>query len=747
MKKINLLKVLAFSSLLLVGCGTGNKPQSSNVNPNTSNSTDTPSGNDDFDSFETEFTRYTESWRSVKTEGWGILKTVEKEPAKLEAALKLFDYMYSDAGNELMSYGPREYGYLAMDGNKVKTIDYQGEQVPQLSQGTLDQLSSLAKNNYTNYYRYFVGATLPVGYVKEQGMEYQCTHEAGKLGLEKINKNIQLGTFTHPSVGEASGELTNTDVKPMTSKTTLNLSILYKEKESEPKFVTGGKIGNDGYKDPNGTLYSIGDWKPTWKALQERLNLNFQNTVKGKDVAANYTTAKADNFSGLDIITGKASEFTKDGPSSFLDLNKYLNKMPNFKSFLDNNPIVKTTVTTADDNANNAIYYAPYFDGFNDIERMTIVREDMLTMLLDDDTVKYDEDTLLDTKYKPTIEKKEYKVEVAESLTSNNKKTITKNQKEKNIIEIQNALPVKNGKTLTEAFKQYIKDVYGDQYAKPSDLFNGVDAAYDADEFIALLRCAKTNPALLTGDTTANVADRKKVVPFYPRANTNDRVTDIYRWASHLWGVQGVESRSGFLFVSKEGRRDKIRDARGTMDSARMLERLHQIYEEGLILPNFEDKAATGGTSGAYNTDLATQNRGFATYDYCQTQTALNYNTSYGDRDGDKVGSIRLTPIIGAFTNWRGLEYKLCPTTFKLTPEQSNLLITDYVNLNTITVEKNKQNLWTKYVMAGFGGKYGSGDTQETLLATPEAFIQQMKDWKVAELENLYTTAYRTMVA
>lgn len=722
MKKINLLRVLAFSSLLLVGCGNTTKTD-----------TDTSDG---YDSLPTEFTRYTESWRSVKTEGWGILSSIEKDSTKLDAALKLFDYMYSDAGNELMSYGPSEYGYLAMDGAKVKTIDYQGEQVPQLSDGTLSQLSDLAKNNYTNYYRFFVGATLPVGYVKEQGMEYQCTHDAGKAGLEKINKNIELNTFKHPSVGDATGETTNTDVAPMAAKTSLNLSILYKEKESEPKFVAGGKIGNEGYKDPKGNLYSVGDWKPTWKALQERLNMSFQNTVQGKDVAANYTAAKANNFNGIDIITGKASDFTKDGPDSFIDLNKYLDKMPNFKSFLDNNPIVKTTVTTADKNAKNAIYYAPYFDGFNDIERMTLVREDMLTKLLDDDTVKYDEATTIDVKYNATIEKKEYKVKVAESLTSNSTKEITKNQTEKNIIEIQNALPVKNGKTLTEALKQYIKDVYGNTYAKPSDLYNGVDAAYDADEFIALLRCAKANPTLLTGDANKNV------VPFYPRANTNDRVSDIYRWASHLWGVQGVESRSGFLFVTKTLKgRAKIKDARGTQDAAKMLEKLHQIYEEGLILPNFEDAAATGGTSGAYNTDLASQNRGFATYDYCQTQTALNYNNTYGN------GNFRLTPIIGAFTNWRGLEYKLCPTTFKLTTEQSNKITTDYVNLDTITVEKNKQNLWTKYVMAGFGGQYGSGDSKETLIATPEAFVAQMKTWKVAELENLYTTAYRTMVA
>lgn len=732
MKKINLLKVLAFSSLLLVGCSGNNSSTPTTSGGGASSIGGTSSTGSTFVKGD-KFTRYTESWRSVKTEGWGIVSSVKNDEQKLEAALKLFDYMYSDAGNELMSYGPSEYGYLKMNGNEVATIDYQGKQVPELSEGTLNQLSTLASNNYTNYYRYYVGATLPVGYVKEQGMEYQCTHQAGKDGLEKINKNIELGTFEHPSVGNSSGTTTSTTVERMASKTNLSLSILYKEKESEPKFVSGGKIGNDGYTDPNGNLYSVGDWKPTWKALQERLNLNFSNTVSGKDVAANYTASKTSNFSGIDIITGKASDFAKDGPASFLNLMDYLDRMPNFKNFLENNPIVKTTVTTADANSDDAIYYAPYFDGFNDIERMTLIREDMLVKLLDDDTVTYDEGVVLETKYNSTIEKKNYQVEVAESLTSDKTKTIEKKQSEKNIIDIQNALPVKNGKTLTEALKQYIKDVYGDTYSKPSDLFNGVDAAYDADEFIALLRCAKTNPTLLTGDASKNV------VPFYPRANTNDRVSDIYRWAGHLWGVQGVESRSGFLFVSDDDGIPVIKDARGQLKTAQMLERLHQIYEEGLILPEFEDKTATGGTTGAYNTDLGSQNRGFATYDYCQTQTALNYK-GYADNN------YKLTPIVGAFTNWTDLTYTLCPTTFKLTTEQSNKLTTDFANLETITVEKNKQNLWTKYVMAGFGGTYGSGDTAETLSATPEAFIALMKEWNIEQLENLYSVAYLTML-
>lgn len=740
MKKINLLKVLAFSSLLLVGCSSGSSSNSNSTTSKTDTSTsqtDASSSSDGNTPVQEGLQRYTESWRSVKTEGWGIVASVAKDQTKLEAALKLFDYMYSDAGNELMSYGPSEYGYLAKDAQgSVQTIDYQGEQVPELSEGTLSQLSSLASNNYTNYYRYYVGATLPIGYVKEQGMEYQCTHSAGKAGLEKINKNIEVGTITHPSVGESTGESDeNTVVEPMSTKTTLNLSILYKEKESEPKFVTGGKADN-GYTDPNGNSYSVGDWKPTWKALQDRLNISFENTVGGKDVAANYTAQKSTSFSGVDILTGKAASFAEDGPTYFLNLYNYLDRMPNFRNFLEQNPIVLQTVLTADSRNGDAIYYAPYFDGFNDIERMTIVREDLLTKLLDTENASYDTATTLTTVYEPSIEKSNYTVSVAASLTSNETKEISKDESTKNIIEIQNNLEVKNGQTLTEALVNYIKEVYGDTYSKPSDLFLGVDAAYDADEFIALLRCVKTNPEFLTDDAT------KVMVPFYPRANTNDRVSDIYRWAAHLWGVQGVESRSGFLYVA-DADEGTIKDARSNIKTAEMLEKLHQIYTEGLILQNFESESAAGGAKGGYNTDLANANTGFATYDYCQTQTALNYTY---DAEG-KTPGFSLTPIVGAFTNWDDLQFTLCPTTFRLTTEQSNAIKTDYVDLNTITVEKGSQNLWTKYVMSGFGGTYGTGDTAETLIASPEAFVEQMKTWKVEQLEAIYTNAYQLMIA
>ena len=56
------------------------------------------------------YMRFTESWRSVKTDGWGISKAgVGDDVNKLNAALSLIDYAYSPEGTIMMSYGPEAF--------------------------------------------------------------------------------------------------------------------------------------------------------------------------------------------------------------------------------------------------------------------------------------------------------------------------------------------------------------------------------------------------------------------------------------------------------------------------------------------------------------------------------------------------------------------------------------------------------------------------------------------------------------
>jgi putative aldouronate transport system substrate-binding protein len=143
------------------------------------------------------YMRFTESWRSVKTDGWGIPKHVESDPAKLNAALALIDYAYSTEGMILMSYGPDAFIKKNDDGSYV-TFNFNGTQMPVIADATYAELWEKASGNYTNYARQFLGSTL--SFAKSQAFEYQCTHEVGKEGAGHISTAIGLGTIKHPEL-------------------------------------------------------------------------------------------------------------------------------------------------------------------------------------------------------------------------------------------------------------------------------------------------------------------------------------------------------------------------------------------------------------------------------------------------------------------------------------------------------------------------------------------------------------------
>jgi putative aldouronate transport system substrate-binding protein len=139
------------------------------------------------------YMRFTESWRSVKTDGWAISKAgVEGNADKLNAALALIDYAYSAKGQILMSYGPDAFI------DPTQTFDFNGKQMPVIAQATFDELWEKAGGNYTNYARYFLGSTL--SFVKSQAFEFQCTHQVGKEGAGNISNAIKYGTIKHPEL-------------------------------------------------------------------------------------------------------------------------------------------------------------------------------------------------------------------------------------------------------------------------------------------------------------------------------------------------------------------------------------------------------------------------------------------------------------------------------------------------------------------------------------------------------------------
>jgi len=144
------------------------------------------------------YMRFTESWRSVKVDGWGIsVAGTEGNQDKLYAALKLIDYAYSEEGQILMSYGPDAFIKKGEDGSYV-TFSFNGKEMPVIADATYAELWEKASGNYTNYARQFLGSTL--SFAKSQAFEYQCTHEVGKEGAGYISTAIGLGTIKHPEL-------------------------------------------------------------------------------------------------------------------------------------------------------------------------------------------------------------------------------------------------------------------------------------------------------------------------------------------------------------------------------------------------------------------------------------------------------------------------------------------------------------------------------------------------------------------
>ena len=429
----------------------------------------------------------------------------------------------------------------------------------------------------------------------------------------------------------------------LTEHVTLSISNNYDK-------ATGMKYAQDAdYTTPAGTVIKKGAFKPVYQKLQETLNFAIEDVTSTTEKAVDQFKNNWKTNQYADIASGNVAqivEFSVQGQSeTILDLTEYLDYLPNFKAFLKQNQIVQETLYTEKwgDENDLAIYYFPYFDGISDLEKMTLLRADYVRKILDadltDDMLDTDTTIWTDSLYQPTVADSSYSVTVPVSLESNNTKTITK-AATTNIIAQQNALAAnqRNGLTMVKQLRSYIDAKYGNQFAKRSDLFLGVDSCYDADEMIALMRVVRVSPKLLTGNASI------EMVPFVPREYNNQRIADLYRWAGQLWGLRGLESRSGYLYIGSDG---KLHDARGEQSTVTLLENLNKLYAEGLILKDFQTPNGYNVTNGKFAEKIVVGGdknySGFMEYDYSQTQGVWN------DKAGSKaIEGYDFRPVMGA---------------------------------------------------------------------------------------------------
>lgn len=460
--------------------------------------------------------------------------------------------------------------------------------------------------------------------------------------LSVLSLAAVVGCSPKTSAQTSDSGKVETPSEPKEEKVTLTRSCYYDDDSRHRKFVqdAGAKLP---YTGADGTTYKAGDFKPVWRQRQKNLDRTIDDVSPNGKIAIkkNFDTIKSNGFkaSGKDInvAQGNSDQILAAGTESskpIVNLKDHLNERPNFKKFLNDSPAVKKIITASD----GGIYYAPYFDGFDDIERRRMVRQDWVEKLLDGDRPT----TGLGNK---DLEVKEYQATRPDSIETDidvvvngAKGTVKKKYAAgRGIIARRNAEEHLNGAKALELLRSYIDETYENAYGeKRSQLFCGGKAAYDADELVALFRVVKLNSQFLTGK-----ADQE-VVPFFPRANTNDRLGDRIRLLQ-FWGIRGTESRNLYRYVHTDG---KLVDTRGTKEFQKGLKILHELYDEGLRYKDF-DKA--GSDKGDFRGRFLKGDNGFATYDYNQTTTAYN-NDDKCSKLND--GKFLFASILPAVADW-----------------------------------------------------------------------------------------------
>ncbi|MBR0311548.1 MAG: hypothetical protein IJQ98_04045, partial [Oscillospiraceae bacterium] len=426
----------------------------------------------------------------------------------------------------------------------------------------------------------------------------------GKIDVDSYEQPTQTDSTTPAD--------TQTDAAPAelsyASGTTLRMATGYNSTKTGLSF--DAEVAGDGVTLADGKTYRAGDLKPTWVEVENVLGIKIEDKYQGNSANNEFDYWK-DRMTDVDMLSGTAAKLTEYGEQgAVVNIGEYLDQMPNFKAYLEANPIVRLSITG--NTSTGAIYFSPYFDGVNDIERMPLMRVDMVQKLLDGEgefTASASNKTAAPVyqPYMPTSGKID--IETVK-LDGSGTETVTKDYTAYgNIIEKMNAAGSMDGVAAVNMLREYIDKTYGGYYGtERSNLFVGQNAAWDADELVALLRCVVANPQTLNGtDSIQGLFSRED--------NNTARRVDTVRFAGHLFGVRGLESRQDYLYFGTDG---ALHDARQDVEAYQALERMNAIAKEGLISVNYMQNA-DGKTKQYLENDS-----GFMHYDYNQTQTLYN---------------------------------------------------------------------------------------------------------------------------
>lgn len=389
---------------------------------------------------------------------------------------------------------------------------------------------------------------------------------------------------------------------------------------------------------PDGTIINNGDLKPVWQYVENQLNIDIQDQAvanqKTKDM---FDLAAANQFKDSNIYGGNniAQRIMEAGVDGyFVDLNDYLDKMPEFKKYLEENPLVKSSITASD----GGIYHIPYIAEINNYARMYAGRYSWVTLLLDgkvnDKEFSLENETAtLNVSYEPYW-----------TTGTNTKLLYGGKRNNKNVIELQDTVAedgVLTGLTALTVLKNYIKETYPN-LENLSDLYLGSEAQYDIDELIALWRVVKLFPKTLSKEATGTANSEATIYPYFTRKS--DYQEEFLRLMNYFGGVRvhGSDAYGARFYLDKDG---NLKYSYYEEDFISNLNRLKEIAEEGLVDERiFGAKNSTDLRKLLYFSDNAegTKVFGFMMYDWTASTTA---NTNGQDDVIGMLPPVTTTPV------------------------------------------------------------------------------------------------------
>ena len=179
------------------------------------------------------------------------------------------------------------------------------------------------------------------------------------------------------------------------ANTELNTAIGYQDSKTGIKYdstlnenmIKYLNLSNTSTFNLFGKQYSDKLLKPAWQELSEDLNIKIVDTFAGVKSAQQMSTitSQQNGLATYQVFTASATDINNQGAAgNLLNITDYLDYMPNYKAFLEANPLARLSLT-ADEHG--SMYMLPYFDGNDDIEKYVLLEKNLVEILLDTATL------------------------------------------------------------------------------------------------------------------------------------------------------------------------------------------------------------------------------------------------------------------------------------------------------------------------------------------------------------------------